>query len=306
MTAPSAVGSIPDQDGTPGGAFSLACAPYFDDIDARVASLEWSATALPAGVTMSSVGLLSGTPTTPGTYNIQITVDADDASASITYTRTLIVSTAVSAANVYYIGPGGSDSASGTSWANRWLTITRGCAVAWQTGGVQIQVGPGTYTSQVLAPQNAGNSSTEKIEWTVYTAGGDGVVVIPGPPTPDWYPYGMNFAVANIKVTRANAASYYEVDGGVQFGTSGGQIAAGDDPNTVDRIRNGVYIDAANIEVDINVRRTAGWSGFGFGPNANNWNINCNFTQHGTADIGGGQDSGDMTFVPLSFAGQAT
>lgn len=304
MSAPTVIGTIASQTAAPGDSFSLDCSTVFDDIDART-SITWSAiSGMPTGMTLSADGELSGTPTTPGTYDIVIRVsDANNAAIYREFTRRIIVAGTTSAANIYYVNRStGSDTNNGTSSGTAWRTLSRASQVSWQSGGVEVRIAPGVYPNDILAPQNAGNSSSEKITYTVDTSGGDGVVSIVGP-TSGSYDYGIVINVANIKITRPNANSYIEIDGGVIFGV---EVVEGQNPDIADSIRFGMDINAANFECDIVMRRTAGWVGVNFGPSANNWNLAIDYDQHGTCNIGGGEDSGDMTWVPTSMAGEAS
>ena len=59
-------------------------------VSGGTAPYNWSASGLPPGITLSSGGILSGTPTTPGSYTFQITAaDSNNASGNINYTLTV-------------------------------------------------------------------------------------------------------------------------------------------------------------------------------------------------------------------------
>ena len=77
-----------NQTGTVGTAFSLQI--HATD-SASGQTLTYSATGLPAGLSInSSTGLISGTPTTPGPYNVTVTAtDGTGASGSATFTWTV-------------------------------------------------------------------------------------------------------------------------------------------------------------------------------------------------------------------------
>jgi hypothetical protein len=67
--------------------------PYSASLDASggTAPYSWSATGLPAGLTLASNGIISGTPTTPGSSSLTFTV-ADSASPTLTAKVTLSIS----------------------------------------------------------------------------------------------------------------------------------------------------------------------------------------------------------------------
>lgn len=69
--APIAAGSIPDQAWTVGTAVNLNAAADFTGTDITYA-LAPSSSALPAGLSISAAGVISGTPTAPGTGTIVV------------------------------------------------------------------------------------------------------------------------------------------------------------------------------------------------------------------------------------------
>lgn len=81
------VSSPGDQTTIAGTAVSLQLAA---SDSAAGQALTYSATGLPAGLSISSSGLISGTPTTPGPYNVKVTAtDGTGASGSATFTWTV-------------------------------------------------------------------------------------------------------------------------------------------------------------------------------------------------------------------------
>ncbi|MDO9456557.1 ExeM/NucH family extracellular endonuclease, partial [Nocardioides sp.] len=95
----------------------------------------WGATGLPTGVTISNAGVVSGTPTTAGTYSVTATVtDATTptaATASTTFTIT--VSAAPAAQNTIAEIQGTTDT---TPFANAAVTTTGVVTAAYPTGGL--------------------------------------------------------------------------------------------------------------------------------------------------------------------------
>jgi Putative Ig domain len=81
------VSSLGDQTTIAGTAVSLQIAA---SDSAAGQALTYSATGLPAGLSISSSGLISGTPTTPGPYNVTVTAtEGTGASGSAAFTWTV-------------------------------------------------------------------------------------------------------------------------------------------------------------------------------------------------------------------------
>ncbi|WP_084725142.1 putative Ig domain-containing protein, partial [Streptacidiphilus melanogenes] len=105
-----------NQNGTVGFAASL----QISATDSGGAALTYSATGLPAGLSVSSSGLISGTPTTAGTSNVTVTAtDSTGASGSASFTWT--------------IGPGDTETVTVTNPGNQ--TTTAGTTVSLQVSG---------------------------------------------------------------------------------------------------------------------------------------------------------------------------
>jgi serine protease len=82
------VNSPGNQSSTVGTAVSL----QISGSDSAGKSLTYSATGLPAGLSISSSGLISGTPTTAGTSNVTVTASSGTASGSTTFSWTVSTS----------------------------------------------------------------------------------------------------------------------------------------------------------------------------------------------------------------------
>jgi len=78
-----------------------------------VGALTWSATGLPAGVAVSSAGVISGKPTTAGTYNVVLTV-ADAIGQTLTVKGSVVVSPSNSASCAKPAGATGGLNSKGT------------------------------------------------------------------------------------------------------------------------------------------------------------------------------------------------
>lgn len=80
----------------------------------------------------------------------------------------------------YYVGPGGSDAAAGTSWATRWLTISKALGSAGIASGDTLYVGPGTYRELVGVGMTSPTVETRIIGDTdgSHTSGVPGPVIL--------------------------------------------------------------------------------------------------------------------------------
>jgi len=88
--------------------------------DSAGKSLTYSATGLPAGLSISSSGAITGTPTTAGTYNVTVTASSGTASGSTSFSWTVNpVGTGCTAAQLF--GNPGFETGSATPW-----TLTAG------------------------------------------------------------------------------------------------------------------------------------------------------------------------------------
>jgi len=139
--------------GLPGGTVTV---PYSAQLNATggIAPYTWALAtgALPAGLTLSSSGAISGTPTTAGTSSF--TVQVTDASL-LTAQQNLSISTAAGTACAptgsgvcYYVSPTGADSNSGTSTAP-FLTIQHAANVV--NPGDMVIVRDGAYNNAAVS-----------------------------------------------------------------------------------------------------------------------------------------------------------
>ncbi len=83
-----------------GTAVSLQLAA--SDTAATSAQFDWAATGLPAGLSIGNSGLISGTPTTPGTYNVTVTTlgfSPADGYGTATFTWTVSAANTVTVTN---------------------------------------------------------------------------------------------------------------------------------------------------------------------------------------------------------------
>jgi len=105
---------------------------------------------LPAGLSLSSTGVISGAPTTTGTsaFSVQVKDSAASPQAATEAESIAVVAAASSSCSgtCYYVSPTGSDANSGTSTSSPWQTIAKvqsfqgslkpGSSVLFESGGV--------------------------------------------------------------------------------------------------------------------------------------------------------------------------
>ena len=121
---------------------------------------KWSLSSgsLPAGLSLSSAGVISGTPTASGSSTFGVTVkDSSSTAQSASATLAIVVAAAASSTptgTTYYVSTTGSDSAAGSSSAP-WKTVTHACSSV--AAGATVIVLPGTYTE---VPTCAGSGSS--------------------------------------------------------------------------------------------------------------------------------------------------
>ena len=150
--------------------------PYNLQFTATGGSPTWtvSSGSLPAGLTLSSAGLLSGTPTTAGDYSFKITATAGSRSDSQTYSMSvvpkLVVGPTKNEAEVgvpYSFVPQATGGKPGYTW-----TVTgalpAGLTLNAATGALSgTPSAPGTYALKLTAKDSLGLTSTVDLPLTV-------------------------------------------------------------------------------------------------------------------------------------------
>lgn len=83
-STPPVMGNVPNQNATVGSAFSLALAGFVTLTEGDpIAGYAIASGSLPPGLTLNpATGAITGTPTTPGTYNITVTASDDDGTSN--------------------------------------------------------------------------------------------------------------------------------------------------------------------------------------------------------------------------------
>ncbi|MBC3839495.1 hypothetical protein GXW82_02560 [Streptacidiphilus sp. 4-A2] len=151
-------------------------------------TLTYSATGLPAGMSISSSGLISGTPTTPGTAGVVTATDTTGATGSAAFS--FEVDPAGGADVVTVTDPGsqtgtvgtaaslqisGTDSAPGQSLAYSATGLPPGLAIGSASGLISgTPTTAGSYSVKVTADDTTGASGSTQFTWTVSAASGGG------------------------------------------------------------------------------------------------------------------------------------
>ncbi|MBM7772216.1 subtilisin family serine protease [Actinokineospora baliensis] len=185
---PTTVTPPGNQSGTVGTPASLTLSAT-----GGTAPYTWTATGLPAGLSISTGGVISGTPTTAGNYNVTVTATpASGTPGSASFSWAI---TAPPAGDAEVISPGDQNTrvgtpvnltlqATGATAPYRWSAVGLPTGLSLSTGGV-ITGTPTTadiYGVTVTATPASGNPGSTKFNWTVTDApGGDITIADPGP-----------------------------------------------------------------------------------------------------------------------------
>ena len=148
-------------------------------------TLTYSATGLPTGLSISTSGLISGTPTTAGSYSVTVTAkDSTGASGSASFTWTITSATGNTETDTNpgsqtgTVGTGvslqisASDSASGQTLTYSATGLPTGLSIS--TGGL-ISGTPttaGSFSVTVTAKDSTGASGSASFTWTINSASG--------------------------------------------------------------------------------------------------------------------------------------
>jgi serine protease len=172
------VNSPGNQTTTVGTAVSL----QISGSDSAGKSLTYSATGLPAGLSISSSGLISGTPTTAGTSTVTVTASSGTASGTTSFTWTV---NSQSTETVTVTNPGNQTSTVGTAVSKQIsATDSAGKTLTYSATGLPaglsisssglISGTPTTAaTSSVTVTASSGTASgSTSFSWTVNSSGG--------------------------------------------------------------------------------------------------------------------------------------
>lgn len=137
----------------------------------------WSATGVPAGLTVNTAGVLSGTPTAPGTFTITATVvDATGSSATKSLTlvvasQLVITTTSLPAATVgstYNRNINVSGGIKSYTWAISAGALPPGLNLNTATGNISgVPTTPGTFAFTIQVTDAVGTTATQNLSITV-------------------------------------------------------------------------------------------------------------------------------------------
>ncbi|GAA2052509.1 hypothetical protein GCM10009839_69950 [Catenulispora yoronensis] len=102
--------------GSLSGVVGTAVSKQISATDSAGKALTYSATGLPAGLSISSSGLISGTPTTAGTSSVTVTASSGTASGSTTFSFTITSSGGGGCTAAQLIGNGGFETGAAAPW----------------------------------------------------------------------------------------------------------------------------------------------------------------------------------------------
>ena len=171
-----------------GTAVSLQLAA--SDTAAASAQFDWAATGLPAGLSISNSGLISGTPTTPGTYNVTVTTlgfSPPDGYGTATFTWTVSAANAVTVTNPgpqqTFTSPDpevslqitASDSDSGQALTYTATGLPPGLSISSSGLISGLAEDTGTFNVTVTATDGTGASGSAAFTWTVSPPSVDGL-----------------------------------------------------------------------------------------------------------------------------------
>jgi Putative Ig domain/PLD-like domain len=172
-----------NQTGTSGTAVSLQLSAT-DSASGQ--TLTYSATGLPTGLSISTAGKITGTPTAAGTFTVTVTAtDTTGAHGSVTFTWT--ISGSGTGNTVTVTNPGnqtgttgtavslqlsGTDSASGQTLTYTATGLPTGLSISSAGKITGTPTAAGTYTVTVTATDTTGVSGSVTFTWTVTTSGG--------------------------------------------------------------------------------------------------------------------------------------
>ncbi|OLE20801.1 MAG: hypothetical protein AUG49_23740 [Catenulispora sp. 13_1_20CM_3_70_7] len=103
--------------GSKTGTVGTAVSSQISGSDSAGKTLTYSATGLPAGLSISSSGLISGTPTTAGTYTVTVTASSGTATGSTTFPWTISTSGGGGCTAAQLLGNAGFESGAASPWS---------------------------------------------------------------------------------------------------------------------------------------------------------------------------------------------
>ncbi|WP_194921114.1 putative Ig domain-containing protein, partial [Catenulispora rubra] len=181
--------------------------------DSAGKSLTYSATGLPAGLSISSSGAITGTPTGTGSSTVTVTASSGTASGSASFTWTV---NSQSTETVSVTNPGSQTSTQGTAISTLQIKATDSAGKSLTYSASSLPAGlsisssgaitgtpTGTGTSNVAVTASSGTASgSTTFSWTVNPSGGGGCTAAqllgnPGFETGSSAPWSMTAGVLN-------------------------------------------------------------------------------------------------------------
>lgn len=272
-----------------------------------------SSNSLPAGLSLSSSGLVSGTPTTPAawSFTLQVTDSASQTAQkifSITVTNPSTACAPTGSGICYYVSSSGSDSNNGTSRSTPFATIQKAASVV--NPGDMVIVLDGTYSNSGAIGENTnlvqmtrGGTSSNWITFVSdhkWSAVLDGLVDLSSSNCSGIDPAncgtgeGWAFDVTNTNCSNPSTdACYVRVQGfefkrfrGVAFSNFGGGQHLDFKQNHIHDIgrycantdsgRDGIYLSSSNVTVEQNTIHDIGR----LAPGENGCSPNSNYQNH--------------------------
>jgi hypothetical protein len=225
----------------------------------------WSATGLPAGLSISSsAGLISGTPTTAGTYSVTVTAkDTTGASGSASFNWTInsAVGNTVTVSNpgnqTGTVGSAASlqvsatDSASGQTFSWSATGLPAGLSINSSSGLISgTPTTAGTSSVTVTAKDTTGASGSASFSWTINSKAANTVTVSkPGSQT------GTVGTAASVQMSATDSAS------GQTFTWSATGLPAGLSINSSSGLISGTPTTAGTSSVTVTATDTTGAHG---------------------------------------------
>ena len=252
-------------------------------------TLAYKATGLPPGLSISSSGLISGTPTSAGTYNVTVTAtDGSGASGSTSFSWTVSPGTggAVTVANpgaqtgavgtaISGLQIQGTDSTSGQSLTYSATGLPAGLSISSSGLITGTPTTAGSSTVTVTATDGTGASGSATFTWTVTGGTSGGVCHVAYTKASEW-PGGFtaNVVITNTGTTAINGWT-------VGFTFPGDQKITNAWSATT--TQNGAAVTATNVGYNGSIAPGANTS-FGFqGTFTSNDNSPTSFTVNGAA-----------------------
>jgi O-glycosyl hydrolase len=228
-------------------------------------TLTYSATGLPPGLSInSSTGLISGTPTTAGTYSVTVAAtDTTGASGSASFTWTV----GTTGNTVTVTNPGtqtgtvgtaaslqihASDSATGQTLTYSATGLPAGLSINSSTGLISgTPTASGSSSVTVTATDGTGASGTASFTWTIGTSGGGGTCQVVYTLNSSW-PGGFTaqVVITNTGTTTINGWSLtftFPGDEKITSNFNGGFSQSGENATLTNASYNGTIAPGANI-----------------------------------------------------------